>query len=142
LKIALIFSLLLFLQGCLVPSGGSYNRVEHDEGKYLGENCSGTVGAPSLMYFPLHGIYLSLKMRELNKEVLFGIHIPEGKSAQFSDVEALKWYQFKSSMNSDFKKHQKGFIKIPNLQIDNVVYAVPLLEFKQDTYYQIEPFNC
>ncbi|SHE19883.1 hypothetical protein BBROOKSOX_1749 [Bathymodiolus brooksi thiotrophic gill symbiont] len=69
------------------PSSGSYYKIEHNKGKYLGRACSGTVGAPSLVYFPFHGIYFSLKIGDFSNYISFGIHIPEGKNAQLVNNE-------------------------------------------------------
>jgi hypothetical protein len=48
---------------------------------YFKNICRGTVGPPSTVYYPFHGIYISLNYTFTT----FGLHIPEGMTVQLID---------------------------------------------------------
>ncbi len=68
--VVLSFSLAL-LYGC-VPYVTTYPKIDGPGATYLNPNCSG--GPASLTYYPFHGIYISLDMRDSR----LGLHVPSG----------------------------------------------------------------
>lgn len=75
------FMLLLATAGC-IPTGGSYLRVEHPEATYMQEGCYGTSGPAHITFIPYHGAYLSLALYPYWQSATFGIHLPDGHTAQ------------------------------------------------------------
>lgn len=69
------------LQAC-VPIVESYYRLEREDAKYFGGICNGNVGAPSVIYFPYEGIFLSASANEKPGSILLGVHIPNGRNVQ------------------------------------------------------------
>jgi hypothetical protein len=63
------------------PMSWTYERIEAPDAKYFKSVCRGTVGPPSTVYYPFHGIYISLDYRFTS----FGLHIPEGMTVQLND---------------------------------------------------------
>lgn len=72
----LILCTALVLQGC-VPWGYSYERIEAPEAVYFKSSCWGGVGPPSLVYYPFHGIFISLGLNPIQ----LGLHVPAGATA-------------------------------------------------------------
>jgi hypothetical protein len=58
-----------------------YARIEAPGAVYFKYICRGTVGPPSTVYYPFHGIYISLNFDYTS----FGLHIPEGMTVQLTD---------------------------------------------------------
>lgn len=81
-------ALLLCLAAC-VPAGGSYLSAEHPDATYMQEGCYGTSGPAHITFIPYHGAYLSLALYPYWREAVFGIHLPEGHTAQLlgQDIE-------------------------------------------------------
>lgn len=71
---------LILLCGC-VPDVTRYSRFDVPGAVYLHGGCTGTAGPPTFVYYPFHGIYVSLLMRTL----LFGLHVPSGTQVQLND---------------------------------------------------------
>jgi hypothetical protein len=63
------------------PMSWTYERIEAPDAKYFKSVCRGTVGPPSTVYFPYHGIYISLNF----DYTTFGLHIPEGMTVLLND---------------------------------------------------------
>ena len=78
-RISLLFCSTL-LSACF-PMSTTYERIDAPDAKYYKSICRGTVGPPSTVYYPFHGIYISLDYRFTT----FGLHIPEGMTAQLTD---------------------------------------------------------
>jgi len=76
---ALIF--LILTSGC-VPIVHTYFKPEYQNTKYFGGSCQGTVGAPSVAYFPYEGLFLSVSVDEEPRTIRIGIHIPTGKNVR------------------------------------------------------------
>jgi len=70
--------LLLFAHGC-APISGNYNRIEAPDAVYFGRSCGGSVAPQSIVYFPYHGIFISMGM---SPWIRFGIHLPAGTTAE------------------------------------------------------------
>jgi hypothetical protein len=70
----------ILLTAC-VPVSSHYERIEVPDAVRFKNTCGGTVGPPSTVYYPFHGIYISLNYSATN----FGLHIPEGMTVQLSD---------------------------------------------------------
>jgi hypothetical protein len=51
------------------------------DAKYFKSICRATIGPPSTVYYPYHGIYISLNFTFTS----FGLHIPEGATVQLND---------------------------------------------------------
>jgi hypothetical protein len=64
-----------------VPMSSTYERIEASGASYFKNTCRGTVGPPSTVYYPFHGIYISLNF----SYTTFGLHIPEGMRVQLND---------------------------------------------------------
>src|SRR4029077_16571472 len=75
---------LILLPGCL-PIVESYYRLEREGATYFGGSCRGSVGPPSIAYFPYEGVYLSAAVGEVPKMVLIGIHVPSGQTLQLRE---------------------------------------------------------
>ena len=78
-RISLLFCSTL-LTACF-PTSTTYERIDAPDAKYYKSICRGTVGPPSTVYYPFHGIYISLDYRFTT----FGLHIPEGMTVQLTD---------------------------------------------------------
>jgi hypothetical protein len=59
----------------------TYERIEAPGAVYFKNICRGTVGPRSTVYYPFHGIYISLNYTFTT----FGLHIPEGMTVQLTD---------------------------------------------------------
>jgi hypothetical protein len=59
----------------------TYQRIDAPGAVYFKNICRGTVGPPSTVYYPFHGIYISLNFTFTT----FGLHIPEGMTVQLND---------------------------------------------------------
>lgn len=70
----------ILLTAC-VPMSTTYERIDAPDASYFKSICRGTVGPPSTVYYPFHGIYISLDYRFTT----FGLHIPEGMTVQLTD---------------------------------------------------------
>jgi hypothetical protein len=75
----------LAITGCLtaacVPMSSTYERIDAPDAVRFKSICRGTVGPPSTVYYPYHGIYISLNFSSTS----FGLHIPEGMTVQLND---------------------------------------------------------
>jgi hypothetical protein len=81
-----IFRIVQTLTGCLiasacVPMSSTYEHINVPGAVYFKNSCRGTVGPPATVYYPFHGIYISLNFTFTT----FGLHIPEGMTVQLSD---------------------------------------------------------
>jgi hypothetical protein len=56
-----------------------YLRIEAPEARYFDSSCHGSVGPPSVVYYPYHGLFISLKITD---DVALGVHLPAGVTAQ------------------------------------------------------------
>jgi len=59
----------------------TYERIDASDAVHIKNVCRGTVGPPSTVYYPYHGIYISLDFSSTQ----FGLHIPEGMTVQLND---------------------------------------------------------
>ena len=64
-----------------VPMSTTYEHIDAPDAKYFKSICRATVGPPSTVYYPYHGIYISLNFTFTS----FGLHIPEGMTVQLND---------------------------------------------------------
>lgn len=64
-----------------VPMSSYYEHIDAPGAVYFKNICRGTVGPPSTVYYPFHGIYISLDYTFTT----FGLHIPEGMTVQLAD---------------------------------------------------------
>jgi len=69
------------LTAACVPMSSTYERIDAPDAVYFKNSCRGTVGPPSTVYFPYHGIYISLNF----DYTTFGLHIPEGLTVLLKD---------------------------------------------------------
>src|SRR5277367_2989162 len=81
-----IFRMVQTLTGCLiasacVPKSSTYEHINLPGAVYFKNSCRGTVGPPATVYYPFHGIYISLNFTFTT----FGLHIPEGMTVRLSD---------------------------------------------------------
>jgi hypothetical protein len=67
--------------GC-VPMDGHYRRIEAPNAQYFKDSCFGGAGPESLIYYPFHGVYISLNV---SSRIRLGLHLPEGATAQMND---------------------------------------------------------
>ena len=86
MQVKQLLRLMLLLLGCLiasacVPMSSTYERIESPDALRFKDICRGTVGPPSTVYFPFHGIYISMNF----SSTAFGLHIPEGITVQLND---------------------------------------------------------
>jgi hypothetical protein len=93
----------VFLTGC-VPMSSTYERIDAPDAKYFKSICRATVGPPSTVYYPYHGIYISLNFSSTR----FGLHIPEGMTVQLDD-NAIKVYGVSKSGPIQKTVHFKAF---------------------------------
>jgi hypothetical protein len=59
----------------------TYEHIDAPGAVYFKNICRGTVGPPSTVYYPFHGIYISLDYTFTT----FGLRIPEGMTVQLID---------------------------------------------------------
>ena len=78
LSVALCFAV---ISGC-VPMITTYPQIDAADAIYVPGSPFGAASRPSMIYFPFHGIYLSLEMDVL----AFGLHIPAGVVGQLNDT--------------------------------------------------------
>lgn len=83
LWLGLLFLAYAVLGGC-VPIAYHYLRVEAPDGRYFGDSCRGGVGPRSLVYYPYHGIFISL---DINATIAFGLHVPAGTRVELNGRE-------------------------------------------------------
>lgn len=70
----------ILLTACF-PMSTTYEHIDAPDAKYFKSICHATIGPPSTVYYPYHGIYISLNFTFTS----FGLHIPEGMTAQLND---------------------------------------------------------
>ncbi len=70
----------MLLTACF-PMSWTYERIDAPDAKYFKSICRGTIGPPSTVYYPYHGILISLNFEYTS----FGLHIPEGMTVQLND---------------------------------------------------------
>lgn len=80
-RIAIIAVVGTLLQGC-IPHTLLYSRLEAPDSKYFKSRCFGGAGATSVIYYPFHGIYISLN---ITGTLRLGLHVPAGEVAQLTD---------------------------------------------------------
>ena len=84
-----------------------YEHIDAPGAVYFKDICRGTIGPPSTVYYPFHGIYISLNYTFTT----FGLHIPEGMTVQLAD-NAIKVSGISSSGPAQtvihFKAHPRG----------------------------------
>ena len=64
--------------GC-VPTVSGYLKIEAPEARYLERSCNAGIGLPSIVYYPYHGVFISL---DITDEVDLGVHVPAGSTAR------------------------------------------------------------
>jgi hypothetical protein len=69
------------ISGCL-PVVAHYDRIEAPDAVYYQNMCRGQSGPPGLVYYPFHGVFISL---DLIDAIRLGIHIPSGYTVQLND---------------------------------------------------------
>ena len=69
----------MLLQGC-VPATLPYLRIEAPAARYLKSTCGGSVGAPQIVYYPFHGVFISIDP----DPILVGLHVPAGVVVQLN----------------------------------------------------------
>jgi hypothetical protein len=79
IRISLLF-LPILLTAC-VPLSTTYERIDAPDAKYFKSICHASFGPPSTVYYPFHGIYISLSYTFAT----LGLHIPEGMTVQLID---------------------------------------------------------
>jgi hypothetical protein len=82
LETGLLWSVLaagVLLQGC-VPATLPYLRIEAPAASYFKSTCGGSVGAPQIVYYPFHGVFISIDP----DPVLVGLHVPAGIVVQLN----------------------------------------------------------
>jgi hypothetical protein len=67
------------LQGCL-PWRYSYDRIQAPQAVHYRNWCRGSAGPPYVVYYPFHGIFISLA----EGSTMMGLHVPEGVTAQLN----------------------------------------------------------
>jgi hypothetical protein len=67
------------LQGC-VPWRYSYERIQAPQATHYRDWCRGAAGPPSVVYYPFHGIFISLAADSMR----LGLHVPEGMTVQLN----------------------------------------------------------
>jgi hypothetical protein len=72
----------VLLNGC-VPVESKYERIDASGAKYFRSECYGGSGPPSIVYYPYHGIFISL---DITSWIALGIHLPAGMTAQLDDT--------------------------------------------------------
>ncbi|MGM9481978.1 hypothetical protein ACS5PN_12400 [Roseateles sp. NT4] len=77
----LMLALTTPLSGC-APGASRYVRVEVDNAKYFGPYCNGSMGRPTLAFFPFNGVFISALIDERGEEIGIGVHVPSGITAQ------------------------------------------------------------
>ena len=71
----------IVLAGCL-PAAEKYQRIEATGARYFHSICQGGYGAQSVVYYPYHGIFISLS---ISNHIALGLHLPEGMTAQLNE---------------------------------------------------------
>jgi len=66
------------LCGC-VPMTSKYLRIEAPGARYFHSSCRGGSGPPSVVYYPYHGIFISL---DVTNVIALGLHLPAGTEAE------------------------------------------------------------
>jgi hypothetical protein len=64
-----------------VPMSSTYERIDAPDAIRYKNICRGSIGPPSTVYYPFHGIYISLNF----SSTTLGLHIPEGMTASLAD---------------------------------------------------------
>jgi hypothetical protein len=64
--------------GC-VPTVSGYLKIEAPEARYLETSCNAGIGLPSIVYYPYHGVFISL---DITTWVAFGVHVPAGNTVR------------------------------------------------------------
>lgn len=83
-----LFSILL-LAGC-IPKGGSYYKFHSkSDSEYFRTSCYGQDGAPSILFFKYHDIYLSIRILDYKDKILLGIHIPKNNTVQIMNKHMI-----------------------------------------------------
>ena len=67
--------------GC-VPTVSAYLKIEAPEARYLQRSCNAGIGLPSVVYYPYHGVLISL---DITDEVDLGVHVPAGSTVQLEN---------------------------------------------------------
>lgn len=71
------------IAGCVPVVAGHYLSVDAPKAQYFKHTCGGTVGPPSIAYFPYHGIYVSAWLPAL----MLGLHLPANSEAKLDSNE-------------------------------------------------------
>ena len=69
------------ISSACVPALESYERIEVPDARYLRSVCYASTGTPSVVYYPYHGIFISL---DVTSWVSLGLHLPAGTTAQLN----------------------------------------------------------
>jgi hypothetical protein len=71
---------MVLLDAC-VPVVSEYQRLEVPGARYFRGGCYGSYGPPSIVYYPYHGIFISL---DITSTIALGIHLPAGTEVQLN----------------------------------------------------------
>lgn len=66
--------------GCL-PTRYTYQRIDVPDARYFKPTCYASVGPPSVAYYPLHGIFISLDVTDL---ITLALHLPAGNTVMLN----------------------------------------------------------
>lgn len=67
----------ILLHGC-VPTVSKYQKIDAVGARYFHNLCHGPSGPPSIVYYPYHGIFISL---DITWGIALGLHLPAGTEA-------------------------------------------------------------
>jgi len=65
-----------------IPMSFQYQRIEASGARYFQSSCHASVGPPSVVYYPYHGIFISL---DITNQIALGLHLPAGTDAQLNN---------------------------------------------------------
>ena len=77
-RTALVIVLCGAIAGC-APWAWPYQHIDAPGARYFQTICRAGFGPPSRVYYPYHGIFISLDITDV---VTLGLHLPEGSTAQ------------------------------------------------------------
>lgn len=78
-KVSALTLAVVLLSGC-VPYTTTYPKIQVADAKYFHPGCGAEFGSGSMVYYPFHGIYISIDLRAAR----FGLHIPSETVVQLN----------------------------------------------------------